>query len=81
MNIPNTEKRKRQPTHSGGMLREDYYFKGGAAQLAERLVRLFEKIRNNSLWEGNSDRAVRIVKNSFGRQKHGCLTVEVKQLL
>jgi glycosyltransferase involved in cell wall biosynthesis len=59
---------------------EDFYFKGGADQLAERLVQLSEKIRNNNLWDGDPDRAIRVVEKFFWKTKAGLLDEELKRL-
>ena len=48
---------------------EDFYFKGGADQLAERLLQLSEKIINNNLWDDDPDRAIRIVEKFFWKTK------------
>ncbi len=56
---------------------EEFYFKGGADQLAERLIHLSEKIRNNALWEGKPDRAIRIAEKFFWNTKAGLLDQEL----
>ncbi len=56
---------------------EDFYFKGGADHLAERLVQLSERIRKNNLWDGNPDRAIRIVEKFFWRTKAPLLDQEL----
>jgi hypothetical protein len=55
----------------------DFYFKGGEDQLAERLVQLSEKIQNNNLWDGNPDRAIRIVEKFFWKAKARLLDKEL----
>ena len=60
---------------------EDFYFKGGADQLAERLVQLSEKIRNNNLWSGDPDRAIRIVEKFFWKTKARLLDQELIRIL
>jgi glycosyltransferase involved in cell wall biosynthesis len=59
---------------------EDFYFKGGADQLAKRLVQLSEKFQNNNLWDGNPDRAIRIVEKFFWRTKAGLLDRELNRV-
>jgi glycosyltransferase involved in cell wall biosynthesis len=59
---------------------EDFYFKGGADQLAERLIQLSQKIENNNLWDGDPDRAIRIVEKFFWKAKAGLLDEELKRL-
>jgi glycosyltransferase involved in cell wall biosynthesis len=56
---------------------EDFYFKGGADQLAERLVPLSERIQNNTLWDGNPDRAIHIVEKFFWKTKARLLDQEL----
>ncbi len=51
---------------------EDFYFNGKAAQLAGRLIQLSESIRNNKLWDGDPDRAIRIAEKFFWKTK-ACL--------
>ena len=41
---------------------EDFYYKGGANKLAERLIYLSERIQNNDLWGDDPNRAVRITR-------------------
>ncbi|MFQ5965034.1 MAG: DUF3524 domain-containing protein [Candidatus Scalinduaceae bacterium] len=48
---------------------EDFYFKGGANELADRLIQLSEKIRNNNLWNGDLNRGIRTVKKYFWKSK------------
>lgn len=59
----------------------DFYFKGGADQLAERLAQLSEKIRNNNLWDGDPDRAIRIVEKFFWKTKARLLDQELIRIL
>jgi glycosyltransferase involved in cell wall biosynthesis len=59
----------------------DFYFKGGADQLAERLAQLSEKIRNNNLWDGDPDRAIRIVEKFFWKTKARLLDRELIRIL
>ena len=59
---------------------EDFYFNGGAEQLAERLIQLSDKIKNNNLWDGNPDRAVRIVEKFFWKTKAGLLDQELVRI-
>ena len=59
---------------------EDFYFKGGADQLAERLVHLSERIQNNTLWDGKPDRAIRIVEKFFWKTKARLLDQELISL-
>lgn len=40
----------------------DFFYKGGADSLADRLIQLSEKVQDNSLWNGDPDRAVRIAE-------------------
>ncbi len=56
---------------------DDFYFKGGADQLAERLIHLSEKVRNNTLWDGKPDRAIHIVEKFFWDTKVGLLDQEL----
>jgi glycosyltransferase involved in cell wall biosynthesis len=56
---------------------EDFYFKGGADQLSERLVHLSERIQNNTLWDGNTDRAIHIVEKFFWKTKARLLDQEL----
>lgn len=60
---------------------EDFYFKGGADQLAERLAQLSEKIRNNNLWDSDPDRAIRIVEKFFWKTKARLLDRELIRIL
>ncbi len=60
---------------------EDFYFKGGADQLAERLVQLSQKIENNNLWDGDPNRAIRIVEKFFWETKAGLLDQELVRIL
>jgi glycosyltransferase involved in cell wall biosynthesis len=60
---------------------EDFYFKGGADQLAERLVQLSEKIKNNNLWDGDHDRAIRIAQKFFWKTKAPLLDLELARIL
>lgn len=60
---------------------EDFFFKGGADQLAERLVQLSSKIGNSSLWDGDPDRAIRIVEKFFWKTKASLLDEELKRLI
>ena len=59
---------------------EDFYYKGGADHLAERLVRLSGKITNNNLWDGDPDRAIRIVEKFYWKTKAPLLDEELKRL-
>ncbi len=59
---------------------EEFYFKGGADQLAERLIYLSEKIRNNTLWEGRPDRAIRIAEKFFWNTRAGLLDQELVRI-
>ncbi len=56
---------------------KDFFFKGGAEQLAERLVQLSEKIKNNNLWDGDPDRAIHIVEKFFWKTNAGLLDQEL----
>ena len=60
---------------------EDFYFKGGADQLSERLVHLSERIQNNTLWDGNPDRAIHIVEKFFWKTKARLLDQELVRVL
>jgi len=60
---------------------EDFYFKGDADQLAERLVQLSEKIQNNNLWDGDPDRTIRIVEKFFWKTKASLLDMELIKVL
>ncbi len=59
---------------------EDFYFKGGSDQLAERLVQLSGKAKNNNLWDGDPDRAIRIVEKFFWNTKAGLLDQELMRI-
>ena len=56
---------------------EDFYYKSVADHLAERLVQLSEKIRENNLWDGDPDRAIRIAEKFFWRTKASLLDQEL----
>jgi glycosyltransferase involved in cell wall biosynthesis len=60
---------------------EDFFFKGEADQLAERLVQLSEKIGNNSLWNGDPERAIRIAEKFFWKTKAVLLDEELTRLI
>jgi len=60
---------------------EDFYYKGGADELAERLVHLSEKIGDNNLWDDDPDRAIRIAEKFFWKTKAGLLDEELKRLI
>ena len=60
---------------------EDFYYKGGADQLAERLAHLSEEIENNNLWDGDPDRAIHIVEKFFWNTKAPLLDEELKRLI
>ena len=60
---------------------EDFFFNGGADELADRLAQLSEKIENNSLWDGDSDRAIRIVEKFFWKAKALLLDLELTRIL
>jgi len=59
---------------------EDFFFKGGADQLAERLVQLSHKIGNNCLWDGDPNRAIRIAEKFCWKTKAPLLDEELKRL-
>ena len=59
---------------------EDFYYKDGADHLAERLVQLSEKIGNINLWDGNLDRAIRIVEKFYWKTKAPLLDQELIRL-
>ena len=59
---------------------ENFYFKGGADQLAERLVQLSEKLINNNLWDDDPDRAIRIVEKFFWKTKARLLDEELVRI-
>jgi glycosyltransferase involved in cell wall biosynthesis len=48
---------------------EDFYYKGGADKLADRLIQLSKKIQDNNLWNGDPDRAIRIAEKFYWKQK------------
>jgi glycosyltransferase involved in cell wall biosynthesis len=48
---------------------EDFYYKGGANRLAERLIQLSEKIQDNNLWGRDPNRAVRIAEKFYWESK------------
>ena len=56
---------------------EDFFFKGGADKLAERLIQMSEKVKNNNLWDGSPDRAIRIVEKFFWKTKAKILDQEL----
>jgi len=60
---------------------EDFFFKGGADQLAERLVHLSDEVENNNLWDGDPDRAIRIVEKFFWKTKARLLDQELIRIL
>ncbi len=60
---------------------EDFFFKGGAEELAERLVQLSEKIGDNCLWDGDPGRALRVVEKFFWKTKAPLLDEELKRLV
>ena len=60
---------------------EDFFFKGGADQLAERLIQLSEKFINNNLWDDDPDRAIRIVEKFFWKTKARLLDLELIRIL
>ena len=60
---------------------EDFFFKGGADKLAERLIQLSEKIINNNLWDDDPDRAIRIVESFFWKTKARLLDLELIRIL
>jgi glycosyltransferase involved in cell wall biosynthesis len=60
---------------------EDFYFNGNADHLAERLVQLSECIRNNNLWNGDPDRAIRIIERFLWKTKACLLDNELKRIL
>ena len=60
---------------------EDFYYKGGADQLAERLVQLSEKIEDNCLWDGDPERAIRIVEKFFWKTKAALLDEELVRII
>ncbi|MDR4509528.1 MAG: DUF3524 domain-containing protein [Candidatus Brocadiaceae bacterium] len=44
---------------------EDFYFDGSVNQLADRLTQLAKRIRNNTLWNGDPTRAIRIAEKFY----------------
>ncbi len=60
---------------------EDFFFKGGANELAERLVQLSEKTQNNNLWDGEPDRAICIVEKFFWKTKARLLDMELIRIV
>ncbi|MCP4296008.1 MAG: glycosyltransferase, partial [Proteobacteria bacterium] len=60
---------------------EDFYFKGGEDQLAGRLIQLSENIQNNNLWNGDTDRAIRIVEKFFWNTKAPLLDQELYKIV
>ncbi len=60
---------------------EDFFFKGGAEELAEKLAGLSEKVRGNNLWDGDPDRAIRVVEKFFWNTKAPLLDEELKRLI
>lgn len=60
---------------------EDFYFKGGADQLAERLVQLSEKLQNNNLWDSKPGRAIHIVEKFFWKTKARVLDEELFRII
>ena len=59
---------------------EDFYYKGGAEELAERLVQLSGEIKDNSHWNGDPDRAIRVVGKFFWKTKAPLLDEELVRL-
>ncbi len=60
---------------------DDFYFNGKADQLAERLLQLSERIRNNNLWDGDPNRAIRIAEKFFWKTKARLLDQELYRML
>ncbi len=60
---------------------EDFYFNGKPDHLAERLVQLSESIRNNNLWNGDPDRAIRIIEKFLWKTKACLLDNELNRIL
>ncbi len=48
---------------------EDFFYNGSAIELAQRLVQLSEKIRDNSLWGQDPNRALRIAEKFYWKTK------------
>ena len=59
---------------------KEFFFKGGAEELSERLVQLSQKIGDNCLWDGDPNRAIRIVEKFFWKTKARLLDKELKRL-
>ncbi len=58
----------------------DFYFKGGADELAKRLEHLSGKIENNNLWDGDPHRAINIVEKFFWKTKAVLLDKELTRI-
>ncbi len=48
---------------------KDFYYKGGANKLADRLIQLSERIQDNNLWNGDPNRAIRISEKFYWKSK------------
>ena len=55
----------------------EFFFKGGADNLAGRLARLSKKIENNNLWDGDPDRATRIAEKFLWKTRASFLDQEL----
>jgi glycosyltransferase involved in cell wall biosynthesis len=60
---------------------EEFFFKGGADELADRLIQLSGKIQDNNLWDGDPDRAVRIVEKFYWGLKANSLDQDISDVL
>ncbi|GJQ60194.1 MAG: DUF3524 domain-containing protein [Candidatus Scalindua sp. AMX11] len=48
---------------------EDFFYKGGATRLAQSLITLSEKIRDDDLWGSDPNRAIRIAEKFYWESK------------
>jgi len=60
---------------------EGFFFKGGADELADRLIQLSGKIQDNNLWDGDPDRAIRIVEKFYWGLKANSLDQDISDVL
>ena len=49
--------------------------------MAERLIQMSEKVKNNNMWDGSPDRAIRIVEKFFWKTKARLLDQELIRVL
>jgi glycosyltransferase involved in cell wall biosynthesis len=59
---------------------EEFFFKGGTDKLAERLIQLSGKIQDNTLWDGDPGRAIRIVEKFYWSSKADSLDKDLSNV-